>query len=137
MDDCLFCKIIRGDIPCRKVYEDEEVFAFLDIHPVNPGHTLVVPKKHVADMVASDDATLASVMSAARRLGEVLMDAGVAAGVNFMINNGAPAGQVIFHLHVHVIPRLSGDGCKLWVGKEYAAGEAETMAEKIKSELAN
>ena len=135
MDDRLFCKIIRGEIPCQKVYEDDGVFAFLDIHPVNPGHTLIVPKKHVTDVVSSDDATLASVVSAARKVSAAVMRGMGALGVNIEINNGAAAGQVIFHLHAHIIPRFEGDGFKHWPGKEYALGEASEVAEKINAEL--
>ena len=135
MTDCLFCKIVQGEIPCEKVYEDENVMAFLDIHPVNPGHILVVPKKHVVDFVSLDDATLASVVSVAKKVGAAVMRGAGAQGVNVMINNGAVAGQVVFHLHVHVVPRFEGDGFKLWPGKEYAAGEAGVMAQKIRVEL--
>lgn len=135
MTDCLFCKIIRGEIPCEKVYEDGEVFAFLDIRPVNPGHTLVVPKKHVADLMVSDDATLGAVMSAARKLSAAALRATGAQGINIEVNNGVAAGQVIFHLHLHIIPRFEGDGFKHWPGKEYAAGEANAMAEKIRREM--
>ncbi len=135
MSDCLFCKIINGEIPSEKVYEDADVFAFLDIHPVNPGHVLVVPKKHVADAVASDDATLGAVMSAARKLSAAVMRATGASGFNMEINNGVSAGQVVFHLHLHIVPRFINDGLKHWPGKEYASGEAAAVAHKIKTAL--
>lgn len=102
-DNCLFCKIARGDIPCRKVYEDDEVLVFHDINPVAPVHFLMVPKIHVASLVeadASHQALLGKMMLLAPKLASEL---GLEQGFRVVINNGRGGGQEVFHLHVHVI----------------------------------
>lgn len=132
-NDCIFCKIIAGDIPSNKVYEDERAVAFLDASPVHPGHTLVVPKKHCADFVSADAACLQSALFTAQKVASAVLSATQADGCNITTNNGRAAGQVIFHLHWHVIPRFSGDGLMHWRQWKYAEGEAESIAEKIRS----
>ena len=102
-NDCIFCKIIKGEIPCTKVYEDNDVLAFLDIKPVNPGHTLVIPKKHCENLLDCADKELNSVMKVVRELSNKIIKDG-AGGVKVVCNNGQPAGQIVFHLHVHIIP---------------------------------
>src|SRR5689334_16525062 len=114
MNDCLFCKIVKGDIPCTKVYEDDDVLAFLDIQPVNVGHTLVVPKAHHQDCAATPDDVMAALMRTVRRVGAAALEASGAQGYNVGINCGTVAGQVIMHTHVHVMPRFEGDGLKHW-----------------------
>jgi histidine triad (HIT) family protein len=136
-NDDLFCKIAAGEEPAHKVYESENVIAFLDINPVNPGHTLIVPKKHYNDLLAADNEILQEMILVTRK---------VAAGIilafdeydafNLQLNNGRLAGQVIPHLHWHIIPRKSGDGLSPWPGKQYEEGEAEEIAQKIKNQLA-
>jgi len=133
--DCIFCKIISGELPSAKVYEDEQVVAFLDIHPVRPGHTLVVPKTHCNDLFDCDPEVGAQMIKAAQKVGRAVIKGTGAEGVNFGINSGAAAGQVIFHLHMHVIPRKEGDGLKLWGQQEYGEGEMVEIAEKIKASL--
>lgn len=133
--DCIFCKIIKGDLPSYKVYEDENVLAFLDIRPVNAGHTLVVPKNHsenIFDIAAKD---WAAVAEAVRKLA-IAIEKGVGAdGVNIAMNNREHAGQVVHHPHVHIIPRFKGDGLKLMPQREYKEREAESSAEKIRVAL--
>ncbi len=131
--DCLFCSIVEGKIPSHKVYEDEKTYAFLDITPVNPGHTLVIPKKHAADVFEIEEDEWKAVMHAARTVAHMLEKALSAHGVNVTTNNRPAAGQVVFHSHVHVIPRFEGDGFTNWKGKPYAEGEAPAIAEKIRS----
>lgn len=135
MDNCIFCKIIAGGIPATKVYEDEHATAFLDIRPVNPGHTLVVPREHHRNIFDIPSQTLSNVMPAVKKIAEALRASGLAEGVNIHINNEPVAGQVIFHSHLHVIPRIATDNHKLWHGREMAPGEADLVAQKIKSAL--
>jgi len=132
MEKCLFCQIVRGEIPCHKVYEDEKTLAFLDIAPVNPGHTLVIPKEHFASLEDIPSEELSFVIQAVKKVGAALKQALGVEGYNVQVNNGAIAGQVINHLHFHLIPRLLNDGLKLWPQKSYATGEAEKIAAKIK-----
>lgn len=130
--DCIFCKIIAGEIPSFKVYEDEAVLAFLDINPVNPGHTLVVPKKHFANIEEADEEILCRIMKVVKKIGVSLKNNLGVTGYNVGVNNDPMAGQIVPHLHFHVMPRLEGDGYKLWEGKKYKDGEAEKILGKIK-----
>ena len=132
MSNCIFCKIIAGEIPSYKVYEDGRVLAFLDINPVNPGHTLVVPKKHVANIEETDEETLCQVMKIVKKVGQSLKKNLGAPGYNVLENNDPVAGQVVPHLHFHVTPRLENDGLDLWPQKQYKENEAEEVLNKIK-----
>jgi len=135
MSDCLFCKIIAGEIPSTKIYEDDNVFAFLDIAPVNPGHTLVIPKEHTPNIYEMSEKTLGYVMGVVKKLSSATKDALQADGINLEMNNDTVAGQVIFHAHLHVIPRFEGDGLKQWPGKSYEGSHQEEVAKKIKEKL--
>ncbi len=134
--ECLFCKIIRGELPSFKVYEDEKTVAFLDIFPVQAGHTLVVPKNHshnIFDIAADDWAAMAETT---RKL-SIAIEKGVGAdGVNLAMNNREHAGQVVPHPHLHIIPRFKGDGLKLMPQRKYLEHEAEETLEKIHTSLA-
>jgi len=136
MDDCIFCKIVNKEIPSTAVYEDEKLYAFLDIHPVNPGHVLITPKKHSTNLMDIGDTDMEAMIRLAKKVAQALVADG-AAGINLEMNNGPVAGQVIPHTHLHVVPRTAGDGLKHWPGKEYASGEAEQVAERIKKNLAS
>lgn len=103
--DCIFCKIASGEIATTKVYEDEVVFAFLDQHPKAPGHTLVIPKSHSADIIATPDDVLGHMMPKIKQIAEKQMKEYGASGFNLAVNNGASAGQEVYHLHFHIIPR--------------------------------
>ena len=107
--ECLFCKIIKGEIPARKVYEDASTIAFLDINPANPGHTLVVPKKHSEDITKADSHDLAKAMEVVKSITQKLKEKMNAIGVNVLQNNGHAAGQIVAHIHFHVIPRYPND----------------------------
>ncbi|UGQ17176.1 HIT family protein [Borrelia sp. RT1S] len=111
MSGCVFCKIIRGELPSYKVYEDDLVLAFLDIHPLNVGHTLVVPKQHSTDALVMDDALNGKVMEVCKRIALSLkkLNSRTCDGVNIYTAIGAEAGQIIFHTHFHVVPRFQGD----------------------------
>lgn len=108
MSDCIFCRIVSGEIPSRQVYADERAVAFLDVAPFKRGHTLVVPRRHVPDALADADA-LASLAPAVQAVGRLLTDRLGASGLNVVTNVGADAGQSVFHLHVHLVPRYADD----------------------------
>jgi len=136
MEDTVFLKIIRHEIPAEIVYEDDDTLAFLDIHPINPGHTLVVPKQSVRNIFDIETADFTKVMETVRKLSPVIRDAVGAEGLSIRINNEKAGGQDVFHLHVHIIPRFKDDGYAPWHGKSYANGEAQKVAEKIRTQLA-
>jgi histidine triad (HIT) family protein len=118
--DCIFCKLVAGEIPSTRVYEDEETLAFLDIAPIVEGHTLVIPKTHVDPLMAATDDTLAACIKTVKRVAQALIVALGADGVNIHQANGESAGQVVPHLHFHVIPRFKEDGHHWnWRGKAY------------------
>lgn len=134
--DCLFCKIISGSIPSDRVYEDNEVLAFLDITPINPGHTLVTPKKHTENIYSISEKDLQNVMVAVKKIAKAIKEGLGADGVNVFMNNDAPAGQIIFHSHIHVIPRFKNDGYVHWRGNRNVPKEKlEEAREKIKKQL--
>ncbi|MAG15887.1 HIT family protein [Candidatus Woesearchaeota archaeon] len=113
-EDCIFCKIIEGEVPAYKLYEDELVVSFLDIFPIHPGHALVVPKKHTVDIFDTDEETIKQMMAVAKKLALPVMNGTKAQGINIGMNNKPAAGQEVFHAHMHIIPRYSDDGLKTW-----------------------
>lgn len=133
MPDCIFCKIAAGEIPAFRVYEDEDVLAFLDIAPVNHGHILVISKKHYRNLEDIPEEELCVVMKAVKKVGRAVKDGLGAPGYNMSENNDPVAGQIIPHLHFHIIPRRTGDGLQLWAQGKYEKGEAEDVLSKIKS----
>ena len=137
MNDCIFCKIIRDDLPSYKIYETDETLCFLDIHPVSKGHALIVPKNHSENLFDITAKDWASVSETARVVAIALEKSLDADGVNLGMNNREHAGQVVFHPHVHLIPRFKGDGLRTWPHDSYKEGEPETLAEKIRATLKN
>ena len=135
MTDCIFCKIISGEIPCAKVYENDKVIAFLDIAPVNPSHTLIVPKQHYEQMQDIPDDMLCEVMITIKKLSKAIMKAVNTSSFNLGMNNGREAGQLIPHAHFHIMPRFAGDGYKHWQGKSYKEDEMQKIAENIRKAL--
>ena len=136
MTDCLFCNIVSGKIPSEKVYEDTDVFAFLDIHPVNIGHTLVIPKGHHQNLYETPDETLSKMLPILKKVSLAVKNATNADGINLEMNNESAAGQIIFHAHIHIIPRFNNDGFKHWKGlREYNSVELREVAQKISSIL--
>lgn len=107
--DCIFCRIVAGEIPCHRLMEDEHVLAFMDINPASEGHCLVIPKAHAPNLHEASDESVAAVAVAARRVAGAVERALSPAGLNLMQANGPAAGQSVFHLHFHVIPRHEGD----------------------------
>ena len=114
--DCLFCKIVAGEIPATIVAEDERTIAFMDINPATRGHALVIPREHAADVHAIDPADLQAVALVAQRLAGRAVEQLGADGVNLLNSSGSAAWQTVFHFHLHVIPRYAGDPLRLpWV----------------------
>jgi histidine triad (HIT) family protein len=111
--DCLFCRIIAGDIPSHKVYEDERSLAFLDILPASRGHTLVIPKTHAAGLMDITPESLAATVVCAQQVARLLRTKLAPDGLNMIQNDGAAAGQEIFHYHLHLLPRWEADGASL------------------------
>lgn len=135
MPDCLFCKLVRGEIPSTKLFENDKTIAFLDINPVNPGHALIIPKKHATDIFDIEQTEWIAIMETAQKVAHAVEKSISPEGVNLAMNNRRGAGQVVFHAHVHVMPRQKDDGHTLWKGRPYAEGEAARTAEKIRAAL--
>lgn len=133
--DCVFCKIIAGEIPASKIYENDKILAFLDMNPVNPGHTLVVPKAHYENLIDTEDNLLCEIILTVKKLAPAIMKGVNAKGYNLGVNSGVTAGQVIFHTHFHIMPRFEGDGHHHWNKKPYKEGEIEQIAKKIKQAI--
>jgi len=135
-DDCIFCKMSAGEIPVTKVYEDEVVLAFLDIGPLSDGHTLLIPKKHYENLHDCPAELLGSVCS---RLGKIAKAVAIgmnSEGYNLLCNNGSAAGQIVKHLHFHIIPRNTGDGLfDRWPAYKYEQGKIEQIADIIRKNL--
>jgi len=128
--NCIFCKIIKGELPSYKVYENKSVFAFLDIAPVNPGHVLVIPKKHYSNLEEIPEKELIEVIKVVKKIGKIMKDNLGVEGYNVNENNDPIAGQIIPHLHFHIIPRNKNDNFKLWPQKNYKDNEAEKILKK-------
>lgn len=132
---CLFCEIVSEKIPSYKVFESEKVLAFLDIAPVNYGHTLVIPKDHYVNMEEIPEDLLCEVIKIVKMVGKSLKDGLKVPGYNVSVNNDPVSGQIIPHIHFHVIPRKEGDGLKLWEQGKYGDGEAQEVLGKIKEAM--
>lgn len=134
--DCIFCKIVSGEIPCRKIYEDEFIIAFMDINPVSDGHCLVVSKAHISFIHQSDTDTMANLASKLPVITKAVSDAVQADGYNVMCNNGGASGQEVPHMHFHIIPRHYDDRVfTQWPAFKYEAGRADEIFEKILEKL--
>ncbi|KKR31219.1 MAG: Histidine triad (HIT) protein [Parcubacteria group bacterium GW2011_GWF2_39_8b] len=133
MEDCVFCKIIKGEIPTEKVYEDDKCLAFLSINPNNDGHTVLIPKIHYKNYFETPDDVLAYIASQAKKLGPIIQKVVNAEGMNIITNIEKAAGQVVFHTHFHLIPRHIADGHTHWRTNDYDKNLANQTAEKIKS----
>ena len=133
--DCIFCKIIKGELPCNKVYEDDQVLAFLDIRPTNFGHTLVIPKNHYDSLIETPIHEACAMMAVIQKITPAVLESVNAPAFNLHVNTGSVAGQVVSHTHYHIIPRFADDGYQLWHGKEISQEELLNIAEKITSLL--
>lgn len=132
MRDCIFCKIIKREIPSTKIYEDKNIFVFLDINPVNIGHSLVISKDHYENIYDTPTKILCAMTETAQQLSVAIKIALKADGINIEMNNEKIAGQLVPHAHLHVVPRFEGDGFTHWHGQRpYNEGEMEKVAEEI------
>ncbi len=139
MEDCIFCKIIDGDIPASKVYEDEHVLAFLDISQVTKGHTLVIPKEHHENLYELPSEAAEKVFSVVPKIAKSIKERFQPIGLNLLNNNGEPAGQSVFHYHVHILPRYGeGDGFgAIWKphSDEYSSEDLRQIAQEISESI--
>ena len=128
MDNCIFCKIANGEIPSATLYEDEDFRVILDLGPASKGHALILPKTHAANIYEISDEMAAKAMVLAKKMSTKMTDALKCDGFNIVQNNGEPAGQTVFHFHMHLIPRYEGDQ----VGITWKTGE---LTEEVKKEI--
>ena len=133
MEHCIFCTIIAGEIPSATVYEDDDVKAILDVNPAARGHVIVLPKKHASDVFSISDEDLSKAICVAKKIAIAVKEAYKCDGVNILQNNGEAAGQTVFHLHIHVIPRFEGDTISVkWKQGEMPA-DLDVIAGEIKA----
>jgi len=130
MENCIFCKIVKKEIPCVKVYEDENFLAFLDIEPVMDGHLLIIPKEHVVWMQDAEDETISEIFKLSKKLMHAQK---ISLGCDYVVIS--VVGKDVPHFHVHLIPRLLNDKFSNWPTKKYQGEEANKIAEKISSAL--
>lgn len=139
MTECIFCKLINGEIPSAKIYEDDHVFAFMDIMPLTKGHVLVIPKEHKESIYDLSEDQASNLFKVVPHLANVLKESYHPAGMNILNNNGAPAGQSVFHFHLHLIPRYDEtDGFKAtWrtKEKEYTTERIQQLAAELSAKL--
>ncbi len=136
MDDCIFCKIIQGDIPSAKLYESDKVYAFLDIAPMNEGHALVIPKHHAETILDLPLEYAQEALHAQKVIAKALMEGLGAEGFNCIQNNFPASGQMVGHVHWHIIPRYDVSEFPLWKQKQYVDSNAmNTVLEKIKAHI--
>ena len=134
--DCLFCKIIAGEIPCFKLFENDETLAFMDINPANEGHALVIPKEHASDVHAVSDSAITATIKTAKKIAAAIDKTLNPDGLNLLQCNGPAAAQSVFHFHMHVLPRRDGDELKLnWGLKPGDMDAIGTLAERIRGNL--
>jgi histidine triad (HIT) family protein len=135
--DCIFCKIVAGEIPCTKVFEDDFVLAFMDISPLNKGHLLVIPKEHLLDIIEIDPKLYGHVASVICNLAKAVKASIDPEGMNVMQLNGKAGNQVVPHLHMHLVPRWTGDGLAICAWEPIPGDKNEIVkdAESIKAEL--
>lgn len=130
--DCIFCKIIHGDIPSATIYEDEDFKVILDIFPAAKGHAILIPKKHSANLLELEDDILEKALKVAKKVAAGIMEELHCDGINLLQNNGEAAGQTIFHFHMHLIPRYANDSVQMtWSHLKYEDGEAGNLAKAI------
>lgn len=134
--DCIFCKIVEGQIPCHKLFEDERVLAFLDVGPLSRGHSLIIPKGHWRTIDQVPDATAAACMQIVPRLSRAIIQATGATAWNILQNNGKLAHQAVDHVHLHIIPKIPDSGLGIeWPAGELAAEDAKWLVETISAKM--
>ena len=135
--DCIFCKIISGEIPCFNIYEDDDTLAFMDINPASEGHALVIPKEHSRDVHAIPEGAITSTVLSAKKVASAIEKTLSPDGLNLLQCNGPGAAQSVFHFHMHVLPRTNGDNLKLNWGLEPGdMDEIGQLADRIRDNMA-
>ena len=138
MENCIFCKIAKGEIPSATLYEDEEFRVILDLGPANKGHALILPKAHYANIYELPDETVAHAMVLAKKIVTKMKDILKCDGYNIVQNNGEAAGQTVFHFHMHIIPRYTDDTVNIkWVPGKISEDEIEKLKNKIGAAIAS
>ncbi len=136
MENCIFCRIIGGEIPSSTVYEDDDFKVIMDISPAAKGHTIILTKKHFANLLELEDKVAEKGLVVAKKVAAAMKEQLGCDGINLLQNNGEAAGQSVFHLHFHIIPRYKDDNVKLpWVPVKYEEGEAMELATKIANRI--
>lgn len=132
-NDCIFCAIADGEIPSFKVYEDNDVVAYLDINPCSKGHTLVIPKAHYPNLAGTGDEALATLIKRVKAVAVKVSEALEADGFNILQNNGQAAGQSVFHVHFHIVPRYKGEPALSFASQKADMSELAALAQRIAS----
>lgn len=133
--NCIFCKILRGDIPSETVYEDESFKAILDVNPAARGHVIILPKNHAPNIYELPDEDASKIMIVAKKIATALKKTYSCDGINILQNNGEAAGQTVFHLHVHVIPRFEGDAVNIKWKQGDMPEDLALIADEIRASL--
>ena len=137
VDNCIFCKILADEIPSSVVYEDDMFRAILDVNPAAKGHVIILPKKHAANIFELPDEEASKILIVARKIAKALKETYHCDGVNILQNNGEAAGQTVFHLHVHLIPRYKGQdtGMLEWAHQEFSDEDMDALCEQLSEAL--
>jgi histidine triad (HIT) family protein len=135
MSDCIFCKIVAGEMPALKILEDKDFLAFIDIRPVHLGHTLVIPKKHCENILDFPKADESDLLEFVKKVARAVVKGTGAHGFNLSMNNGEAAGQAVFHAHFHIIPRFYKDNLSNWPHERPAQAQLNDIHKKIKNAL--
>lgn len=131
-DDCIFCKLANGDIPTNSIYEDDDFKVILDAAPATKGHCLILPKEHFADLLETDETVLAKALPLAKKIAKRQKEVLGADGVNILQNNGSEAGQTVFHLHIHIVPRYEGEKEILtWGHQDFSEEETKEIQKAL------
>lgn len=138
--ECIFCKIVAGEVPSTKVFENDALLAFMDIKPINEGHVLIIPKKHAELIEGVEEETVGQMFKLAQKLNTAIRSAGIKSeGINYFLADGEVAGQEVFHVHLHVFPRFKNDGFGFNFPASYdklpSRQELEEAANKIKTKI--
>jgi histidine triad (HIT) family protein len=137
-DKCVICQIIEGEVPAKKIYEDDDIVAILDFNGANPGHSFVIPKQHIPILEQVPSHLIGKMFNIANKISSAIFDTLKVQGTNIFVANGVPAGQKVAHLMIHIIPRKENDGVNLqWAPKQLSEEEMSTVELKIKEEIGN
>ncbi len=132
-EECIFCKLANGQIPTNAIYEDEDFKVIMDVNPASKGHCIILPKTHAANLLELPEEYCEKLLPVAKKCCKVLMEVLQCDGINVLQNNGEAAGQTVFHLHVHLIPRYKGDDVNIKWTEHKAGTDIEALAEKIRN----